>query len=446
MCTSPILIKNPKYKNQGFNTMHSIIQVPCGCCEECLRRRASDLFVRVQSEYYSCLRKGGCGFMCCLTYGLDLCPTLLHEGKKFKVFNKKHVIDFIKRLRINLERYFQKYYFCHSPKFKYVVTSEFGKSPVGSHLPHYHLIFLFDMPITLRAFRINYVKSLSNHRNGERYFGKIYQCDLLDPSKGGIKYSCKYILKDLMYDSTRKLIVSLIKFKKDDVEQRFGIIPFPRTEIEDFRNKCIRKSTAYLKAVEDECLPYRHMLQFCLCSNDLGISSFIERYGENLVSTPVLTAHGVTFAIPKSLRQAVEKNFGSCKSAELAKNVFLSSFEIAALSLISEHRISLSRFNELKDFVTNNCLFEGGFLFLKHENGVRERLFDNFEFPSYDDVFNEHNFFADNDFYSLREDVLQVIRKFNNSKRLEHRARLVAAKAKKEKIQTEQRKKNNGLL
>lgn len=446
MCTSPILIKNPKYKNQGFNTLHSIIQVPCGSCQECLKRRASDLYVRVQAEYDSCLRKGGCGFMCCLTYGLDLCPTLLHDGKKYKVFNKKHVIDFIKRLRINLERYYQKNYFCHAPKFKYLVTSEYGKSFVGSHLPHYHLIFLFDMPITLRAFRINYVKSLTDHRTGKQFFGKIYQCDKLDPAKGGIKYSCKYILKDMMYDSTRKLIVSLLKFKRDDIEQRFGIIPFPRTEIEDFRNKCIRKSSAYIKAVVDECLPIRHMLQFCMCSNDLGISTFIERYGENLVSTPVLTAHGVTFALPKSVRQAIEKNFGSRNASELAKNVFLSSFETAAMSLYVENKLSLSRYTELRDFIINNCLFEGGFLYLKYDNGVRERLFDNFDFPDYDKLLDEDEFFSDNDFYSLREDVLQVMRKFNNSKRLAHRARLAAAKAEKEKIQKEQKQKNNGLL
>lgn len=444
MCTSPIYIRNPKFRNSIDTTLRAYIQVPCGSCDECLRRRASDLFIRTQYEYKKALRNGGCAFMCCLTYGLDLCPTLTFDGKTYKVFNKKHVIDFIKRLRINLERYFLKEFYCHAPAFKYVVTSEFGKSAEGFHLPHYHLIFIFDMPITLRAFRINFVKSLLNHKTGKRYFGKIYQCDLLDPSRGGVRYSCKYILKDLMFDNTRKIINDLIKSKQDEINQRFGIISFPIDWKQEFHNKCIRHNSHYNKAVSDNVLPFRHMLQFFMCSNDLGISAIIDRYGESICEMPILTSNGFTYAVPKAIKNRVEKAFGSRAVARLAHNVFLASFDIAVDTLFNEGKLSLFDISLMKDFINNFTQFEGGFLFIVHPNGIKERLYDNLEFPAYEDVFAESRFFEDNDFYRLREEVLFVIRSFNSKKRLSLRAKVAHDKVEKENYQSNQRKKNNG--
>lgn len=444
MCTSPIYIRNPKFRNSLDTTLRAYIQVPCGSCDECLRRRASDLFIRTQYEYKKALRDGGCAFMCCLTYGLDLCPTLTFEGKKYKVFNKKDVIDFIKRIRINLERYFKKEFHCHAPVFKYVVTSEFGKSAEGFHLPHYHIIFIFDMPITLRAFRINFVKSMVNHKTGKRYFGKIYQCDLLDPSRGGIRYSCKYILKDLMFANTRKIINDLIKSKQDEINQRFGIILFPTDWIQEMHNKCVRQNSRYREAVQNNVLPYRHKLQFFMCSNDLGVSAIIDRYGKSVCEMPVLTSNGFTYALPKVIKNRVEKDFGSRSSARLAQNIFLSSFNVAADTLFNEGKLSLSDISLLNDFINNYTQFEGGFLFIVHPNGVRERLYDNIEFPDYDEVLAESSFNEDNDFYSLREAVLSVISSFNSKKRLSVRAKVAHDKVEKENFQYNQKKKNNG--
>lgn len=445
MCTSPIFIKNPKFRNLPVKTLRKYIQVPCGTCDECLRRRASDLYIRTQFEYKKILRQGGVGFMCCLTYGIDLCPTLSIDGKKYKVFNKKDVIDFMKRLRVNLDRYFQKEYGSNAPDFKYVVTSEFGKSSYGSKLPHYHLIFLFEKPITLRAFRLNYVKSLVNHKTGKRYFGKIYQCDLLDPAKGGIKYSCKYVLKDLMFTSTRLEINKIIKHKIDEINQKFKIIPDPQTWFDEFHNKCVRQNKAYQKAVSENCLPFRHMLQFFMCSNDLGLSALFDRYGKNLIELPVLNVNGYSFATPKIIKEKIATAFGDYSRIQYAKNVFLENFKNACSFLINQHKITSSDTNILFDFVQKYTMFEGGFLHLILPNGVKERLFDNFDYPDNDDVLNEHSFFMDNDFYTLREDVLNVIHLYNSPSMLKVRASIARDKTNKEEYMNKTKKLNKGI-
>lgn len=445
MCTNPLLIRNKKFQSLDVDTPRAFIQVPCGVCDECLRRRASDLYLRCDFEYRSCLKAGGCGFMCCLTYSDDVLPWLEFENIRFMVFNKKDVIDFLKRLRQNLARFYMSNFGIPSPSFKYLITSEFGTDEHSTHRPHYHLIFFFRKNISHFNFRKCFEDSLVNRKNNKRYFGRIFQCDLLDPSKGGIKYSAKYILKDLYFENQRKLINDIIKFKKDEVNQKFQIIEFPKTLKERLYNASIRKSKEYLDTLRNNVLRFSHMLQFFLCSNDLGLSSILELYGSNIVTFPTISRNGYVFALPKAARQRVAETFGDRLSKTLAKNIFIETFKQAASFFIHEQSLSVQRFELLLDFLNKFTYFESGFLFVVHPNNFKERLFDNFDFPEYNVVLYNYVFGLDNDFYSLRDDVLYIIRSFNSRKRLEVRSKVAFEKSEKENYNHSQRKRNIGL-
>ena len=250
MCTNPILIRNKRIRSLNVNIPHSYIKVPCGECDECLQKRANDIYVRARNEYDFCLRSGGCGFMCCLTYSNETLPIFEYENKKYMVFNKKDVMDFIKRLRTNLDRLFRKHFSCDAPDFKYLVTSEFGSDPDGSHRPHYHLVFFFVKPISHYLFNLVFKKSLCR-RVGKKVipcFGFIYQCDLIDPARGGIHYSCKYILKDLMYEPQRKAILEKLKFQRSYVNILYGVLPFAFSAEEELFNSAVRSRKDYKQA------------------------------------------------------------------------------------------------------------------------------------------------------------------------------------------------------
>lgn len=145
MCTNPLYIKNSLGRTR---------QVPCGECDECLTQRANDIYVRCRLEYEHCLSVGGIGFMCCLTYSPKLVPYLYYKGKKLKVFDKMAIIKFMKRLRIRMDRIYRRFYGTNAPDFKYFVASEYGTSETGQHLPHYHLLFFFEKPISPRFFQV----------------------------------------------------------------------------------------------------------------------------------------------------------------------------------------------------------------------------------------------------------------------------------------------------
>ena len=395
MCTSPILIRNKKFRSISVHHPNEFIKVPCGCCDECLRKRAKDLYIRARFEAERCFKNGGCGFMCCLTYADSLVPYLIYNGKKYMVFNKKDVIKFIKRLRTHLDRFFKSHYGINAPDFKYIVTSEYGTDPTRSHRPHYHLIFLFDKYISYFVFHNAFVKSLTNSKTGKRYFGIIYQCAPLDIKKGGIKYSTKYILKDISFSGQDKIIRQLINYNRDVIENEFSIISCPQTEDDFFFNRCVRSSKNYRKAVETRIRCYSNMLQFYLCSNDFGCTAIIEHYGENLFSLGVLNIDTFPYSIPKAVVQKIERVAGTERKDELVKSVFMSRFD---------QILEVSKYNNYIDnakaalyrlFVDRFIISKYGCLYLVSPSGlsVSRRLFD---LSRIDDVLlDEFNFYDD---------------------------------------------------
>lgn len=441
MCTSPILIRNRKFRDIQVNFPNKFIKVPCGVCDECLRKRAKDLYIRARYEAERCIMNGGCGFMCCLTYDNSLLPFLEYEGRKYMVFNKKDVILFIKRLRIHLDRFYMKSYGVLSPDFKYLVTSEFGTDPTKTKRPHYHLIILFNRSVGYVTFRSAFCKSLINSKTGKRYFGKIFQCDPLDIKRGGIRYSSKYILKDQTYNRQNIIIKEHINFYTHYVNSKYCIKEFCETEKDYFYNKCIRGNKDYKKDVSAFIGKYRDMLQFYLCSNDFGCSAICDRYGQNLYTLGLLNLDGLPYTIPKQVIERLARLEGSDKKDIIAKSVFQKQFKD---NLDNYPDMSLSEKNELNYFVTNFIQPRYGSLYFISPSGISfYNSITESPLRNYDELFEEFNFFDDNNFFELRNKVLNVMNYSNRPSALEFRAKLAYDKTCTERMRYEQKKRNN---
>lgn len=110
------------------------ILVPCNNCELCHERKRNALASRLACE--SSLHSDIPIFVT-LTYRRETCPV---DG-----VNKSHIIDFFKRLRINLA------VAGFSTDFRYFLASEYGKNGLytdvngrvrrGTNRPHYHCVF-----------------------------------------------------------------------------------------------------------------------------------------------------------------------------------------------------------------------------------------------------------------------------------------------------------------
>lgn len=108
------------------NTEHGIfIEVPCGKCPECLKRRASGWSFRLRKEE----EKHISARFITLTYDAEHVPI---SDNGFMTLDVKDVQDFFKRLR-RLHEIRDK----NHPKIRYYVAGEYG----GENMrPHYHII------------------------------------------------------------------------------------------------------------------------------------------------------------------------------------------------------------------------------------------------------------------------------------------------------------------
>ena len=125
-CLCPMTIKNPNQSGPRY------IKVPCGKCEACVQRRASDWFVRL--FFQNKVSKNS--VFVTLTYDDDHLPLRVTDGRPYADVSKSDVRHFLVRLR----RYLGPE---KSRKLKYFLISEYGPNPTNGflHRPHYHAIF-----------------------------------------------------------------------------------------------------------------------------------------------------------------------------------------------------------------------------------------------------------------------------------------------------------------
>lgn len=439
MCTSPLLITSNKFLN-------SKRQVPCGTCDECLRKRGNDVYVRAALEYEQAHAAGGNGFMCCLTYSDDLLPTFEHEGKKYAVFNKKHLIDFVKRLRVNLDRTYLKTFGRHAPDFKYLITAEYGSV---NGRPHYHPIFIFREKMSPTIFKKCFKEStfcrvFNKHTDVvKRYFGYVLQCDEIDPKRGGIFYCAKYVLKDLAYTNADAAIREKIHFMKEFVNNKHGII-HPIDELDELKNTCIRSTKAYKQDVEKYVRPYRHMLQFYMVSNDLGCSSAIEKYGDEIVNTPLVTIKGFSFNLPRQIKEMVERIFGYKTRKQLDKNIFVNYLNNVLTEHVLQGFISRPEKDDLLLFAKNYIITEGGSISIctPHDFDILDTTLS--PVKRFEDLCNEFQFYEDNDFLDMRDKIIYLLNIYNSPKNLEFRAKIAKKKREEEERANNRKRANKG--
>lgn len=447
MCTSPILIQNKKYRALRVMTTSSRVLVPCGTCDECIAKKVKDLYVRARLEHEKCLKNGASAFMCCLTYDNTQLPWYHDQdtGKSYKVFNKKHLIDYFKRLRITLDRHFRLHYGIDAPDFKYLVTSEYGSDPTRTRRPHYHLLIFFDAPIGLFTFRRCFRRAMFIHDSA--VFGRVYQCDILDSKRGGVRYSGKYVLKDITYKPATDAIRRQMEFEMDRINLHHGIILKPATEEENFHNTCVRRSGAYQKDVHEKVLPYRHMLQFYMCSNDFGVSAALEKYGESIVNMPTFNLDGFVYAIPKIIRDGFERKYGTYSKENLVKVSFMNFLRNVCKDAAVIQRFGRSYLSDLIFFADTFIQPRFGGLYLVSD---ANRLFEtmscgldeNWHYEYMDELLTSHGFYCDNDLYEKRAELLRVLSFYNSDERLRHRAYLAKERKEKQRKDYERKKRN----
>lgn len=150
-----------------------VVDVPCGHCIECLKKRQNDWKLRISHE---CAEWSHCYFFT-LTYRNDKLPCHVVNRDEFGCVhysgtfpkcqefvsrfpfcdleivsssNKSEVQSFIKRMRESISR---KYYDGERWPMKYFVCAEYGPNPRGTKRPHYHGIILCnDGPNVLKPY------------------------------------------------------------------------------------------------------------------------------------------------------------------------------------------------------------------------------------------------------------------------------------------------------
>lgn len=141
-----------------------VVDVPCGHCIECLKKRQNDWKLRISHE---CVEWSHCYFFT-LTYRNDVLPCRVVNPDEFGCVhyagtypqcvefverfpgcdleivssaNKSEIQAFIKRMREDISR---KFYDGERWPMKYFVCAEYGPNPCGTKRPHYHGIILCD--------------------------------------------------------------------------------------------------------------------------------------------------------------------------------------------------------------------------------------------------------------------------------------------------------------
>lgn len=290
MCLSPRYITNRSLHWNLFQPLKMV--VPCGKCVECQNSKRSEWFVRSYFEW----KRSKMGFFYTLTYNNEHLPSF--DG--VPVFCKKHLQDFIKRLRYRLDK--------HDIKLKYLFSCEYGELRKRSH---YHVLFFVDKEINpywfLRfvddSWQFGFVKSGDN-------VGVIN-------SDMGIQYVTKYITKDSLHLDALLPVLAPKVFSRyyklfNYFIKRYGHAPlctFRMNSDYSFSRVLLgRCSDDDLELVQKFLTKIRRQVNryqpFHMQSSRFG-ANMIERVNESLEKVPVLKSSGKVelYKIPRYIKR-----------------------------------------------------------------------------------------------------------------------------------------------
>lgn len=209
MCYRPIHIYNPSRRWNGDAPLR--IAVPCGRCADCQRVKKNEWFFRAYQEYrYYRDKLNGHVYFVTLTYDNAHLPQMpLPDGSSTSAFNRNHIRNFIKYLRIYLKRRG-----IISKDIKFLVCSEYGEN---TKRPHYHALLFFPFYLDNLSFQ-HLMQSVWQH-------GFIV-CSKLGweiTSPAGIRYASKYICKDIAFENRTMLRKYLYNHKFDEWKESVKI-------------------------------------------------------------------------------------------------------------------------------------------------------------------------------------------------------------------------------
>lgn len=168
--------------------------VPCGKCVACLSRRRNDWSYRLAQEQKS----SSYSFFLTLTYNDDEIPVSTRDGKFYYVFNKKHVQDYIKRVRYYIGEMSYKL------SCRYLAVSEYGKKTLR---PHYHMQFFVYGDDSLK-----YFKSICKILESNWTYGYFQR---KPTNAANIHYVTKYCIKSLDDQNEKCLDTAFILCSKN---------------------------------------------------------------------------------------------------------------------------------------------------------------------------------------------------------------------------------------
>lgn len=151
--------------------------VPCGRCVVCYKRRAAGWMFRISKQHLL----SETAYFITLTYDEKNVPLVADaDGVALRSLNRKHVVDYCKRLRIAHARA------GYNAPIKYYFVGEYGKSTVR---PHYHAIIFNARPDLIDA---AWTLSIGHSKHDRVKAGNVHIDDVTPAS---ICYVTKYLQK-----------------------------------------------------------------------------------------------------------------------------------------------------------------------------------------------------------------------------------------------------------
>lgn len=145
MCLKPIKLLNPTKVVSRSGGQSLVIEVPCGNCADCKKRKRLEWHFRSFHEVNNCVNNGGYCYFDTLTFRDEDVPHLSRfiDVDKFGIsdfmcFDSRDWRNFLKNLRRQLNYHYP------GISFKYFLTSEYGTDERCTHRPHYHILFFIN--------------------------------------------------------------------------------------------------------------------------------------------------------------------------------------------------------------------------------------------------------------------------------------------------------------
>ena len=182
------------YKNEEIERLDKMIQVPCGCCRECLADNSKQWAFRILKEAAQYENN----YFITITYNDENIPNN-------RMLDKNFFTDFNKKLKTYLTRKGL------NSDFRFYGVGEYGSKTAR---PHYHCIY-FNLDI--RDLKFEYIDSNHNLHFSSELLNQVWQKGFIDIGSVDLGSAC-YVAR--YCDKKRRLTTT----EKRDLEEK-GIVP-----------------------------------------------------------------------------------------------------------------------------------------------------------------------------------------------------------------------------